>query len=78
MANMLSTVPNIDPNTPNTIIDQFLIMIHFEQLGNFTNKSNVDGVINDRNDITMAPFSEMIKSKSGDIAATRTESETIY
>ena len=63
----------MDPMTPNRIIVQFLTCTNFEQLGCFTKRSKTDGVIQDRKDITIAPFKEIIKSKSGVIAAATTK-----
>ena len=52
---------------------KFFSLVRREQLGNLTNRSKVAGVINDRNAIIIAPFNEIIRSKSGVAEATRTK-----
>ena len=51
----------------------FFNLMRFEQLGYFTNKSKTAGVIKDKTAMIITPSNEIIKSKSGVAAATRTE-----
>ena len=55
----------------------FFSLMRFEQLGYFTNKSKTAGVIKDKTAIIMAPSNEIIRSKSGVAAATRTKIKNI-
>ena len=54
---------------------EFFSFTRFEQLGLCTSKSKTAGVIKDRNDINMAPFREIIRSRSGVVATARTENK---
>ena len=47
------------------------------QFGYLTSRSNVAGVINDKKDIRIEPFKDIIRSRSGVAAAARTKRKLI-
>ena len=62
----------MDTITPAAIIAPFLSLIMSGQFGYLTSRSKVAGVINDKKDIRIEPFKDIIRSRSGVAAAART------